>query len=1326
MGIFSKQEEEELLLGNRQSKKQFHKTYGSAKFRCSKTDEEDVQKVPLTQLFRYATTRDKWIIGIGIIASIVHGGGFPILAKVFGSMTNTFIRQAVFGFSNLTTTASPIQSTTEQTFVGNESYIPNSTSQSDTLRQSLSQDQMLTVDEFTEFMTTFSLYYVFIGLGVMISSFLQAICWEWACERQVYRLRQEFFYQVLRQEIAWFDGHQTGDLAVKLSDDLERIREGIGHKFSMVIQHTSTFLTGFVVGFFTSWKLTLVILSLTPLLAGASAFSGKMIATQASREQQKYGKAGAVAEEVLSCIRTVVAYSGEKREIHRYSTALASGLKMALKKYHMFAILVGFVFFIMYGSYALAFWYGCQLLYQDEITPGDVFTVFFSVLVGAFSLGNSIPYLSTISTAQGCGAAVFAIVDSMPEIDPYDKRGIMPDKLIGRIHFKDVTFRYPSRPMLPVLIDFNLEIEPGKTIGIVGPSGSGKSTIANLILRFYDPDSGSILIDGNDVRALNLAWMRYHIGYVSHDPVLFGTTIYENIRYGRDDVSPDEIVEAAKMANAHDFISALPLGYDSLVGERGSKISIGQKQRIAIARALVRSPRILLLDEATSALDSKSEAVVQMALEKAMEGRTTIIIAHRLSTIKDADIIYAIRDGRIAESGTHAQLMAQEGLYYALVIAQMPVEEMDDCSAASAQESADESAKEYSILFAAGKLKTQTRRKPRKNLRRRRKLVLPDPERSRLIKETEEVEAEYPGILKILRFNQPEWCLLIMGSIGCIITGAIMPFFAFFYSEMFSTFSKTGEDLLSPAFFWSMMFLALATLSFIGFWIRTICIASAGEYLTMRLRLSSFIGVIRQPIGWFDKEVNRPSRLSTRLARDAPLVKAAAGHRLGVVLSSLITAITALAIAFFFGWQLALVIVGGFPILVLAGYIQVKVQKGGQKKDAALMEEAGQCANEAIANIRTVQSLGQERIFFEKYLELLFPAYIEGHRQGLIYGTAFAFSQAVVFLIYAAAFRYGAHLVKIGTMYPIDVYRVFFEVAFCAIQVGQSSSWIPDYSKAKMAAALMFNLIELESHIDPLIDSGLKPTIAGHIKFEDVHFRYPGRPDVSVLRGLSIEVKPGHTLAVVGPSGCGKTTLVALLERFYDVVSGHVTIDGYDIRSLSLNHLRGHIGVVSQEPVMFDCSIRENIAYGYGDGTQFVPDDLIIEAARIANIHSFITSLPCGYHTEVGEKGTQLSAGQRQRIAIARAIIRDPKILLLDEATSALDTESEKLVQEALDKARAGRTCIVIAHRLSTIQNADCIALISRGRIAEMGTHEQLRNAKGLYYKLTKQQHITH
>ncbi|XP_053452714.1 bile salt export pump isoform X2 [Nycticebus coucang] len=1273
-------------------------------------------RVGFFQLFRFSSSTDIWLMLVGSLCAFLHGIAQPVMLLIFGTMTDVFIDYD----TELQELKIPGKACVNNTIVWTNS----------SLNQNITNGTRCGLLNIESEMIKFASYYAGIAVAVLISGYIQICFWVIAAARQIQNMRKIYFRRIMRMEIGWFDCNSVGELNTRFSDDINKVNDAIAEQVAIFIQRMTTTICGFLFGFYKGWKLTLVIISVSPLIGIGAAIIGLSVSKFTDYELKAYAKAGSVADEVISSMRTVAAFGGEEREVKRYEKNLVFAQRWGIRKGIVMGFFTGYVWCLIFFCYALAFWYGSILVLDEEYTPGALVQIFLSVIVGALNLGNASPCLEAFATGRAAAASIFETIDRKPIIDCMSEDGYKLDRIKGEIEFHNVAFHYPSRPEVKILNNLNMVIKPGEMTALVGSSGAGKSTALQLIQRFYDPCEGMVTLDGHDIRSLNIQWLRDQIGIVEQEPVLFSTTIAENIRYGREDANMEDIVRAAKEANAYNFIMDLPQQFDTLVGEGGSQMSGGQKQRVAIARALIRNPKILLLDMATSALDNESEAMIQEALSKIQHRQTIVSVAHRLSTVRAADIIIGFERGTAVERGTHQELLERKGVYFALVTLQCQGDQVLNEEDVKGKYETESDVPERT--FSRGSYQDSLRASIRQRSKSQLSYLVHEPplavvnhkstyEEDRKDKDTPvEGEVEPAPVRRILKVNAPEWPYMLVGGVGAAVNGTVTPLYAFLFSQILGTFSLPDkEEQRSQINGVCLLFVAMGCVSLLTQFLQGYAFAKSGELLTKRLRKLGFRAMLGQDIGWFDDLRNSPGALTTRLATDASQVQGAAGSQIGMMVNSFTNVTAAIMIAFFFSWKLSLVILCFFPFLALSGALQTQMLTGFASKDKQAMERVGQIASEALGNIRTVAGIGRERWFIEAFETELEKPFEMAIRKANVYGLCFGFSQSVVYIANSASYRYGGYLIPNEGLHFSYVFRVISAVMLSATALGRASSYTPSYAKAKIAAARFFQLLDRRPPISVYSSAGEKwDNFQGKIDFVDCKFTYPSRPDVQVLNGLSISVSPGQTLAFVGSSGCGKSTSVQLLERFYDPDQGKVMIDGHDSKKVNVQFLRSNIGIVSQEPVLFACSIMDNIKYG--DNTKDIPVERVIAAAKQAQLHDFVMSLPEKYETNVGSQGSQLSRGEKQRIAIARAIVRDPKILLLDEATSALDTESEKTVQVALDKAREGRTCIVIAHRLSTIQNASVIAVMAQGAVIEKGTHEELMAQKGAYYKLVK------
>eukprot|EP01105_Mastigella_eilhardi_P025785 TRINITY_DN712_c0_g1_i1.p1 TRINITY_DN712_c0_g1~~TRINITY_DN712_c0_g1_i1.p1 ORF type:complete len:1385 (-),score=274.12 TRINITY_DN712_c0_g1_i1:113-3682(-) len=1156
--------------------------------------------------------------------------------------------------------------------------------------------------------------------------------------------------------MGWIDSQRAGVLSEQVNG-ITKIQDAIGDKVGTVLATISMLISSFAIALTRGWKMALVVISVPPTIAVIVLVMGITVRKMSAKSTISSTKAGGVAEEVIACIRTVYSFGLQELETKRYDKYLARSEAVNKCKGLAIGLGMGIMTCACICINALGFWYGSKLIRDGDMSAGEVITVFMSVMMTTMSLGGVSAPIQAISEGRGVARTLFPIVDRHSEIDPFSKSGVKP-AITGNIEFNNVWFSYPTRASTPVLRGLSLSIRQGETVALVGPSGCGKSAAISLLERLYQPTSGTVTIDGTAVSDINLKHLRRHIGIVGQEPVLFSMSIRDNIALGLTEdverVRLELIEQAAQQANAHDFIMGLPDQYETMVGERGVQLSGGQKQRIAIARALIRDPAILLLDEATSALDTESEAVVQQALDRASEGRTTVVITHRLSTVQNADVIYVISQGQVAELGKHDELMKLGSLYSALVWNQVIASAAagDDAVKGSQHEvQANQQETEFevfdlqpSVLQVPSTLVLSVTEAPAQAPA---PTVTPAPvkvmqmfhNKARVTPASSEThipplphaEETYKlstrkMVVRLARLLKPDALVILGAVVFSLANGLIFPVFGFVMSKTMGVL--VGYDGTKVSQFkrevikWAFCFVGIGVGSLFANLGKFSFVLWSNESLVRRLRRSILGAVLRQDVGWFDAEENSVGVLTTKLAANPPLVEGAAGVKIASTTQSVAALIAGVAIGLAGCWQLACVILAIMMFFAFCNFLKTKLGLRQETKIQSAYEASGKVACEAIETVRTVAMLGRENKFLKKYKQALNIPTIEGCKSALIASVCDGLIAGSPFVVCAVCYWYGAKLIKQGKIDFHDLIQAQMGTMLGVMMFSTINAAAPDFGKAKVALRRIFQLLDSKPTIDVNQDGETLEEPIQTISLCNIDFSYPSRPGVQVLNNFSLEIPQGKTVALVGPSGCGKSTIMNLIQRFFDTLDGEIFFNDHEIRTLNLKWLRNQIGIVSQEPVLFCTTIKENIARGlYGEPASM---EDIIAASKLANAHDFISALPQGYDTQVGEKGLRLSGGQRQRIAIARALVRNPKILLLDEATSALDTESEKVVQAALDHARKGRTTIVVAHRLATVKDADLIVAMAHGKVQETGTHKELLAHQGIYYDLARAQQL--
>ncbi|KAE9581925.1 Leptomycin B resistance protein pmd1 [Colletotrichum fructicola] len=1235
------------------------------------------------RIFSYGGTFERILQAVALICAVGSGAGIALQNLIFGSFVTTI-----------------------QDFTTGKS----------------------TPDHFRGEVSKLALYFVYLGIARFALSYGYISLTTFSAYRITRNLRHKYLHAALRQEVAFYDFGTGGSIATQAISNGRLIQAGIAEKLALTFQGLAVFVTAFIISFITQWKLTLIVVGIAPLILVVMGVASTFEAALETKILDTYAQAGSFSEGILASARTVHAFEIRSRLVQKFDKFLQDAHNLGNKKSPLFGILFSFEYFVIYAGFALAFWQGIHMMNRGEITEsGDIFTVLLSVVIGTTALTMLTPYIIEFTRAASAAAQLFKLIDRPSEIDPFDKSGEQPTDTVGVVDLENITFSYPTRPGVTVLDNFSLHIPAGKVTALVGSSGSGKSTIIGLIERWYNPKAGTIKLDGKPIDRLNLNWLRKNVRLVQQEPILFQGTVFDNIANGlvgtQWENAPREeqmqrVQEAAKIAFAHDFVSQLPEGYDTMIGERGGLLSGGQKQRVAIARSIISQPKVLLLDEATSALDPHAEGVVQQALDKASEGRTTITIAHKLATIRKADNIVVMNKGKIVEQGTHEGLLKQDGAYTRLVRAQN-LSVSEEGSITETEGDDDDSAPKENIEMTKTMSRYRTADQTRMELQKERDNYDHHKQQGlisvviRMVRETPELNWAYFGTL-----------------VAVVVAAGAFPGQSLIIANLVDVFTLTGSEMISKGNFYSLMFFVLALGVFVCYFAMGWTTNTIAQGLNHKLRKQALNDFLRQDLQFFDRRENNTGALASKLESNPQSILELMGFNIGLILISTLNVVACSILAIATTWKLGLVVVlAGLPPLVSSGYIKVRLDSKLDNSTSKRYSASAAIASESVTAIRTVSSLAIEESVLKRYTDELDHAVRASTAPLFTMTVAFGLTQCIEYFFMALGFWYGCRLLSFNEISMYQFFVAFMGTFFSGQAAAQLFQYSSSMTKGINAANYLFWLHDLQPTIQETPDNHDKAPKSGtSLDFDHLKFSYPLRPEAHVLRGVDLEIKKGQFVALVGASGCGKSTMIAMLERFYDPTTGTIRIDGdAALSELNPRLYRQFVALVQQEPTLFQGSIRENIALGIdSDSLTDVTDAQIEQACRAANAWDFVSSLPEGLGTPCGSSGMQLSGGQRQRIAIARALIRNPRILLLDEATSALDTESEKIVQRALNEAaRDGeRITIAVAHRLSTVKDADIICVFYGGRIVEKGTHAQLVAKGGMYKQMCEAQNL--
>ncbi|CAI2363387.1 unnamed protein product [Moneuplotes crassus] len=1178
-----------------------------------------------------------------------------------------------------------------------------------------------------------SWFFTAIAVMSFFANFTHYVCFTMVGQKLGFELKWRYLRAILRQDTNWFESQNIEGIPSTFHKNMKEIETGLGRCVGFIIYAIGSYLCGIGITFAIGW---IYLFCLFGVVAYSTVLFNYVEATLHSVQNlidSTFVQGGIQAEETFNSIKVIKAFRQEKNCSDQFLSHLESNNSEVLGKSWSYGAAFALLETIAYHFTCYAFVIGGFFVSEDvhnsfpdePYTGGDIFSCI-SFLCGNYFFCNSLRNMFFFGKGREAAYPILQLIDKVPEISLDDDTTSDINELSGDIQLNNIVFKYPGTTK-NALDRISIHIKKGQTLGIIGPTGSGKSTIAKLLERFYDPTEGEVLIDGQNLKSINLRKYRHLIGYVGQEPCLFNETIRENLQNSYPGATEEDIINALKKAHAWNFVKHLEDGIDHNVGAVGSKLSGGQKQRIAIARALVRNPQLLIFDEATSALDFESERKVQEAIDS-IEGDsiTKVVIAHRLTTVKDAENIIVLEDGKIAEQGDHEDLMRINGIYAEMIGIQLEANRTEEALNLNEKHKDIVSSSDGNDNEQFERTESDEVALLSSHMRSRRQYVDQD--------ESQTSEGLFSFLGHVYVYAAPKWYipLICISATLVAVTLIVMPYplGKFLFTALGTT--STGADVKQDMAIYLPIIFGMGILAAIFQFCTRSLLHIVNTNLLQGARKFVYNHVLRQPIEFFDHKNHNTGNLTAILSSSTRELNGAAVELYLFIFQSMASMVGGMIFAFIFEWNMGILFLFIIPVSWISMGATFALQSSSQSSYEETISKQEKMISDYIMNYHTVLSLANEDTIISRYFsrdnsqEIEYKANKADLFEALGPGFVYGFGTSFFILSFTFVGLVSAHNVKHGHEGE-DQLRCTLCFWYAFLTVSYLMSNPPDFGKSLQAVKKIFGLNRYAEEGEP--DCPIKngdadlgsEGVSGAIEFHHVYFRYPSaRTDKWVLQDFNLKINEGESIGLVGESGCGKSTIAALLFRFYEPQSGHITIGGRKLDEFTLSSVRAHFGYVQQEPILFNTTIMENICFGKPHATC----DEIKLAAKVANCEEFIrkkdfegqdtsendltdeftndtrySELDDGYRAVCGSKGDRLSGGQKQRIAIARAVIDDPKFLILDEATSALDESAQKVVQESLDEIMTQRTSIVIAHRRSTLSKCKRIVTIENGII---------------------------